>query len=170
MATPVAARVSVRSEGMRLSGGDGQAQGRPPRAPAAGRKCTAREWPQPDAVGFGGWAIDLHPADRAFSDLPSAIQYLPRSLYPVPYRCLYSCNVGNLFLAGRLISASHVAFGSLRVMATLWVRTNAPATLRFEWRIASCPGSHTIVSRLFCKKQKGHGRPKNNHQHYHDPR
>src|SRR5262249_33422184 len=34
------------------------------------------------------------------------------------YRCLYSQSVSNLFLSGRLISASHVAFGSTRVMAT----------------------------------------------------
>ncbi len=37
---------------------------------------------------------------------------------PDPYRCLYSKNISNLFLAGRGISASHVAFGSTRVMAT----------------------------------------------------
>ncbi|HSC36324.1 MAG TPA: FAD-dependent oxidoreductase, partial [Chitinophagaceae bacterium] len=35
-----------------------------------------------------------------------------------PYRCLYSKNIENLFLTGRIISASHVAFGSSRVMAT----------------------------------------------------
>lgn len=73
----------------------------------------------PDAVGFGGWAIDLHPADGIFSDQPSAIQYLSRSLYPIPYRCLYSRNITNLFLGGRTMSATHVAFGSTRVMCTL---------------------------------------------------
>jgi hypothetical protein len=31
---------------------------------------------------------------------------------------MYSKNIKNLFLAGRIISASHVAFGSSRVMAT----------------------------------------------------
>lgn len=39
--------------------------------------------------------------------------------YPAPYRCLYSKDVPNLFLAGRHISASHVAFGAVRVMRTL---------------------------------------------------
>ena len=38
--------------------------------------------------------------------------------YAIPYRCLYSRNVGNLFLAGKDISATHVAMGSHRVMTT----------------------------------------------------
>ena len=41
--------------------------------------------------------------------------------YPVPYRCLYATDVRNLFLAGRHISASHVAFGAVRVMRTLGI-------------------------------------------------
>ena len=39
--------------------------------------------------------------------------------YPVPYRCLCAKDVKNLFLGGRLVSASHVAFSSVRVMRTL---------------------------------------------------
>ena len=38
--------------------------------------------------------------------------------YPVPYRCLYSRNVDNLFMAGRNISVTHVALGTVRVMRT----------------------------------------------------
>ena len=38
--------------------------------------------------------------------------------YAVPYRCLYSRNVGNLFMAGRNISVTHVALGTVRVMRT----------------------------------------------------
>lgn len=75
--------------------------------------------PKEDAVGFGGWSIDLHPADGLRSRLPSAIQYHFRGLYPIPYRCLYSRNIRNLFLGGRTLSSSHVAFGSVRVMCTL---------------------------------------------------
>ena len=71
-----------------------------------------------DAVSFGGWAIDLHPADGVYSDRPPCNQYHARGIYQIPYRCLYSRDVKNLFLAGRLISASHVAFGSTRVMMT----------------------------------------------------
>ena len=71
-----------------------------------------------DAVSFGGWAIDLHPADGVFSELPSCNQYHSKGIYEIPYRCFISKDIQNLFIAGRLISASHVAFGSTRVMAT----------------------------------------------------
>ena len=72
----------------------------------------------PDAVAFGGWSIDLHPADGVFSEKPGCNQWHSKGIYQIPYRCLYSRNVSNLFLAGRIISATHVAFGSSRVMAT----------------------------------------------------
>lgn len=71
-----------------------------------------------DAVAFGGWSIDLHPADGIFSEKPGCNQWHARGIYGIPYRSLYSKNIANLFLAGRIISASHVAFGSTRVMAT----------------------------------------------------
>jgi hypothetical protein len=38
--------------------------------------------------------------------------------FAVPYRCLYSRNINNLFMAGRNISVTHVALGSVRVMRT----------------------------------------------------
>jgi FAD-dependent oxidoreductase family protein len=71
-----------------------------------------------DAVAFGGWSIDLHPADGIFSEKPGCNQWHSKGTYQIPYRCFYSRNIPNLFLAGRIISASHVAFGSTRVMAT----------------------------------------------------
>jgi len=71
-----------------------------------------------DAVSFGGWAIDLHPSDGVFSHQPACTQWHAKGVYQIPFRALYSRNVRNLFLAGRLISATHIAFGSTRVMAT----------------------------------------------------
>lgn len=71
-----------------------------------------------DAIAFGGWSIDLHPADGVFSEKPGCNQWHAKGLYGIPYRCVYSKNIPNLFLAGRIISASHVAFGSSRVMGT----------------------------------------------------
>ena len=71
-----------------------------------------------DAVSFGGWAIDLHPSEGVYSREEPCTQWHSRGVYQIPYRCMYSRNVPNLFLAGRIISASHVAFGSSRVMAT----------------------------------------------------
>lgn len=71
-----------------------------------------------DAVSFGGWAIDLHPAEGVYSAQASCQQWHAKGVYQIPYRTLYSRNIMNLFLAGRIISASHIAFGSTRVMAT----------------------------------------------------
>ena len=71
-----------------------------------------------DAVSFGGWAIDLHPAEGVYSSEPACMQWHAKGVYQIPWRALYSRNIPNLFLAGRIISATHVAFGSTRVMAT----------------------------------------------------
>jgi hypothetical protein len=71
-----------------------------------------------DVVAHGGWAVDLHPADGIYSELSGCTQWHTKGVYGIPWRCYYSRNIKNLFLAGRIISASHVAFGSTRVMAT----------------------------------------------------
>ncbi|WP_235019952.1 FAD-dependent oxidoreductase [Ruania rhizosphaerae] len=72
----------------------------------------------PDAIGFGGWSVDLHPSKGVYHQGGAAQQFYPDGLYPIPFRVLYSRNVDNLLFAGRDISASHVAFGSTRVMST----------------------------------------------------
>jgi hypothetical protein len=71
-----------------------------------------------DAVAYGGWSVDLHPADGVFSERPGCNQWHSKGIYQIPYRCYYSKNINNLFLAGRIISVTHVAFGSTRVMGT----------------------------------------------------
>jgi len=72
----------------------------------------------PDSVAVGGWSLDLHPSDAVYSARAACNQYHSKGVYPIPYRCYYSRNLENLFLAGRIISASHVAFGSSRVILT----------------------------------------------------
>lgn len=76
------------------------------------------QWEHADAVSYGGWAIDVHPPEGVFSEKPGCLQWHTKGVYQIPYRSLYSRNVENLFLAGRIISASHIAFASTRVMAT----------------------------------------------------
>ncbi|PIO96951.1 FAD-dependent oxidoreductase [Pleomorphomonas carboxyditropha] len=71
-----------------------------------------------DDVCHGGWSIDLHPADGVYGDEEGCNQYHAKGVYGIPYRSMYSRNIDNLFTNGRLLSASHVAFGSTRVMAT----------------------------------------------------
>lgn len=70
------------------------------------------------------WGIDIHypepinekrfgEAFRSFAyhrDIPFACS--------VPYRCLYAKHVNNLFIGGRIVSASHIAFSAIRVMRT----------------------------------------------------
>ena len=77
-----------------------------------------------DGTASTTWTIDLHYPD------PKNTQHFPggefKSIavhkaihpYPVPYRCLYSRNIENLFMAGRNISVTHVALGTIRVMRT----------------------------------------------------
>jgi hypothetical protein len=71
-----------------------------------------------DAVAFGGWAIDLHPGDGVYSKLPGCTQWHSKGVYQIPLRSYISKTINNLFFVGRIISATHVAFGSTRVMAT----------------------------------------------------
>ncbi len=71
-----------------------------------------------DAVAHGGWAIDLHPADGVYSNLSACTQWHSKGVYQIPYRSFVSKDISNLFLGGRIMSATHVAFGSTRVMAT----------------------------------------------------
>lgn len=78
-----------------------------------------------DATSPMTWSIDLHfpecDNDRDFDEPFRSFAYhrgIERA-YHVPYRCLYSKDTDNLFLGGRLVSATHVAFSSIRVMRTL---------------------------------------------------
>ena len=78
----------------------------------------------PDASFTTSWSIDLHYPD------PQNTEYFPgeefKSIcvhgatnpYAVPYRCLYSRNIDNLFMAGRDISVTHIGLGTVRVMRT----------------------------------------------------
>lgn len=81
-----------------------------------------------DGVAFGGWSIDLHPAGGMYATGAGALQRFSNGVFEIPYRSLYSQNVGNLLMAGRLVSATHVAFGAARVMATCAAMGEAAGT------------------------------------------
>ena len=78
----------------------------------------------PDGTCWTTWTVDLHypmPSNqRNFEGEPfrSVAKHTPHYGYPIPYRCFYSRNVSNLFMAGRDISVTHVALGTTRVMRT----------------------------------------------------
>ncbi|PZF79895.1 FAD-dependent oxidoreductase [Jiangella anatolica] len=81
-----------------------------------------------DRVAFGGWSIDLHPPGGMYAQEEGAKQRYADGIYHIPYRILYSRNVTNLMMAGRNVSASHVAFGTTRVQATTAVMGEAAGT------------------------------------------
>jgi len=78
-----------------------------------------------DALVPTGWKFDIHVPDPiyykdfdgdGFISLARFTNY-PRP-YFVPYRCFYSRNVDNLFMAGRDVSVTHETLGTVRVMRT----------------------------------------------------
>lgn len=93
-----------------------------------------------DAVAYGGWPMDVHTVEgfRNENDDPTVWIHLD-DVYTIPYRCLYSRNIDNLFLAGRIISCSHMAFASTRVMATCAVVGEAVG-------VAACIASNNNIS------------------------
>lgn len=74
------------------------------------RKATYHD----DTVAVGCWPIDVHP-HRGVSGLHSLYVPLP---YGIPYRCLIPKGIDNLLVAGRCISATAEAMGSIRIGAT----------------------------------------------------
>lgn len=77
-----------------------------------------------DGTVTATWTIDLHFPNEKNSqyfkgqEFFASTKHIRVAPYTIPYRCLYSRNVQNLFMAGRNISTTHVAFGSTRVMRT----------------------------------------------------
>jgi hypothetical protein len=69
----------------------------------------------PDDIAYGGHDLDEHQAKGSFGNI-QCLSVPP--MYGIPYRSCYSRNIENLFLAGRLISATHIAHSSPRVMRT----------------------------------------------------
>ena len=80
---------------------------------------------QPDGTCATTWTIDLHfpktKEQTGYDGEPFRSNSENESIwpYPVPYRCLYSRNVPNLFMAGRDISVTHIALGTTRLMRTI---------------------------------------------------
>ncbi len=82
----------------------------------------------PDAVAYGGWPIDVHNPDGFYAEKKWLDYTHLGKPYPIPYRCYYSRDIGNLFMAGRIISATHVAHGSIRLIRTCGVGGQAVGT------------------------------------------
>jgi len=76
----------------------------------------------PDACLTTTWPIDLHYPKKipGFREEPFLTIARKKKITPfsIPFRCLYSRNINNLMMAGRNISVTHVALGTVRVMKT----------------------------------------------------
>ncbi|MEZ6094940.1 MAG: FAD-dependent oxidoreductase [Pirellulaceae bacterium] len=75
------------------------------------------------------WGIDTHSphpdysaghkaGDEVLATFTHGEGYTYEGPYWAPYRCLYSRNINNLFMAGRDISVTHEGLGAVRVMKT----------------------------------------------------
>lgn len=83
----------------------------------------------PDATVPTTWSIDLHypkkeyakgvAKDNPFISIAVHDRKVDRNNgYNIPYRCFYSKNIRNLFMAGRCVSVDRRALGTTRVMRT----------------------------------------------------
>jgi succinate dehydrogenase/fumarate reductase flavoprotein subunit len=79
----------------------------------------------PDAVARVSFPIDIHDVTGGggFFQGPKEGPY-----YTIPYRCLVPLDIDGLLLAGRCISATHEAHGSLRVMPPCFAIGQAAGT------------------------------------------
>jgi len=82
----------------------------------------------PDGCVPTTWDLDLHYPKEQYLPAAQGAPFISRAQfgkgvdkkqgYPVPYRCFYSKSIDNLFMAGRCISVTHEALGTIRVMRT----------------------------------------------------
>lgn len=99
-----------------------------------------RTEPFADEIAYGGWNIDLHTVGGllAGSSEPTAAEgYDPHATaavagyvgpFGIPLRSLIAKDVTNLLMAGRNVSATHVALGSVRVQSTTAIMGQAAGT------------------------------------------
>lgn len=79
----------------------------------------------PDAIAMGGYPIDVHSPDGG----NTVHRFLrPGSWYSIPYRSLIVHNPCNLIVAGRCLSATHVACSAIRVTPVLMGIAQAAGT------------------------------------------
>ena len=67
-----------------------------------------------DGISCGTYAIDIHPGQGKMQIYTGS----GKMVYEIPYRSLIPTKFDNMLVAGRCISANHMAAGSIRVMAT----------------------------------------------------
>lgn len=90
-----------------------------------------------DGIARSSWEIDIHPAESAtgkavdFDDdvyKPHIAAARRGDYFDIRYGCIVAQGVGNLLMAGRCISAEHVAQSSLRIQQTCVATGQAAGT------------------------------------------
>ncbi|MGF7049630.1 hypothetical protein J2T13_004151 [Paenibacillus sp. DS2015] len=111
-----------------------------------------------DEIAFGGWFLDLHTPGGLLaenSEPASAEGYKDSSEYAIksycgpygiPLRILISKDVDNLMMAGRNVSVTHAALGTVRVMSTTALLGQAAGTAA-----ALAIANSTLVSEVTSK-------------------
>ncbi len=116
----------------------------------------------PDEIAYGGWFLDLHTPGgllAGHAEPASAENYSQTSDYAqksycgpygIPFRIMVARDVSNLLVAGRNVSVTHVALGTVRVMATTALLgqaagTGASAALKHGVQLRSLPDSPVMA-------------------------
>ena len=117
----------------------------------------------PDGCVPSTWSIDLHYPkkqyakkfpDNPFIAIAKHGTGVDRNFgYPVPYRCFYSRNVPNLFMAGRCISVTHEALGTVRVMKTCGMMGEVVGKAAWICRVKECEPRQVYTKHLELLKE-----------------
>lgn len=99
-----------------------------------------------DAVVTTNWGIDIHYPDPENSKRFPGMEfvayadhkYKEEDIYTFPYRCLYSRNINNLFMAGRNISVTHIALGTVRVQRCTGMMGEVVGIAAFFCKLNNC--------------------------------
>jgi hypothetical protein len=104
------------------------------------------------------WSIDLHYPKKEYAQKYPDNPFISIAVhgkgvdrmhgYPIPYRCFYSRNIDNLFMAGRCISVTHEALGTVRVMKTCGMMGEVVGKASALCRIHSCSPRDVYYSHL----------------------
>lgn len=75
-----------------------------------------------DSIARGAWPVEIHTGP---GKAPTWCEIKGNGFYDIPLSALKSCNIENLWAAGRIISCDDIAFSSIRVMGTCFATGHA---------------------------------------------
>lgn len=75
-----------------------------------------------DSIARGAWPVEIHAEP---GKAPTWCEIKGNGFYDIPLSALKSCNIENLWTAGRIISCDDIAFSSIRVMGTCFATGHA---------------------------------------------